>query len=131
MKKVLLRFVFSIIIFQSSIINCSAQWVSIPDTNFGTWLNDHPLIYQCLQGNNTVGWQLDTTCTWMNVAMFSCSDKNLHDLTCIQYFHNLRLLDCSHNQLSFIPELAPSCTTLYCQYNQLSSLPDLPDALLN
>ena len=38
-----------------------AQWVSIPDTNFGKWLNTNGYT-SCLQGNSQVGWQMDTTC---------------------------------------------------------------------
>ena len=41
--------------------SAQAQWVSIPDTNFGNWLNTNGYD-MCLQGNSTVGWEMDTMC---------------------------------------------------------------------
>ncbi len=107
-----------------------AQWVSIPDTNFGNWLNSPPLS-ACLQGNSTVGWQLDTTCSWvMSTTSVSCNNKNIRNLTGIQYFDNLRVLSCQVNQLTNFPPLPGSLTHLYCGNNPLSSLPALPVGLV-
>ncbi|MCW5908764.1 MAG: T9SS type A sorting domain-containing protein [Chitinophagales bacterium] len=106
-----------------------AQWVSIPDNNFATWL-DTSGYSQCLHGNNTVGWQLDTTCpAVVGATTINCSNKNIHDLTGIQYFDNLTGLNCEYNQLTGMPELPDGLIYLYCQHNQLTGLPTLPIGL--
>lgn len=103
-----------------------AQWISIPDTNFGKWLNTNGFS-QCLQGNNSIGWQLDTTCSAVRSAhTIQCTNKGIADLTGIQYFDSLNYLDCSFNSLTFLPPLPYFTLSLKCGYNQLNTLPDLP-----
>ncbi|MFN8323573.1 MAG: hypothetical protein U0T74_13005, partial [Chitinophagales bacterium] len=60
MKTGLRTLLLSFILF-SATLSSSAQYVAIPDSNFGTWLNSNGYS-QCMQGNNSVGWQMDTTC---------------------------------------------------------------------
>src|SRR3954463_10836618 len=103
MKRFLRVLAFSIIINQLSIINSNAQWVAIPDTNFGTWLNTNGYA-ACLQGNNGVGWQMDTSCpAVVGTAAIGCNGKSISDLTGISYFHNLQILECIDNELAFFP----------------------------
>src|SRR5688500_14626514 len=93
------------IISNLSITDCKAQWVSIPDTNFGTWLNTNGYS-ACLQGNNSVGWQMDTTCPdVVNETVVNCVNKNIGDLTGIQYFDELIVLLCGQNDLTDLPSL--------------------------
>ena len=101
MKKNLLRsLVLSLFFVLGSWFCTSAQWVSIPDTNFGTWLNTYGYS-ACLQGNNTVGWQMDTTCNYVtsNLSLY-CVYAQITDLTGIEYFDNLEILTCAFSQLT-------------------------------
>ncbi len=110
-------------------VGVKAQWVSIPDTNFGTWLNtSYP---GCMQGSNAIGWQMDTSCpAVMWDVPVHCNNQNIYDLTGIQYFDNLGVLNCSHNQLNSLPTLPSGLIWLSCNNNQLSSLPSLPPGLI-
>jgi uncharacterized repeat protein (TIGR01451 family) len=101
-----------------------AQYVTIPDTNFVNWL-DTSGYAGCLNGN-----QLDTTCTAvLNDTIMDCYAVPIRDLTGIQYFKNLQILDCSNDSLYYIPSLPNGIVVLFCQHNNLSSLPPLPDSL--
>ncbi len=105
-----------------------AQWVSIPDTNFGKWLN---IFYPaCMQGNSSIGWQMDTICPdVVNDTMVSCTNRSIYDLIGISYFDNLKYLYCASNQLSNLPALPETLIYLSCTNNLLSSLPTLPAGL--
>ncbi len=128
-SKHLLRLCLLLIICQASITNAKAQWVSIPDTNFGTWLNMYGY-NTCLQGNNAVGWQMDTTCNAVTSATnISCTSANIQDLNGIQYFTQLQILNCYSNLLTVLPSLPISLTYLDCGLNSLTTLPSLPDSL--
>src|SRR3954463_5002756 len=125
MKRFLRVLAFSIIINQLSIINSNAQWVSIPDTNFGTWLNTNGYA-ACIQGSNGVGWQMDTSCpAVVNDTFMNCSNQNIKDLTGVQYFKHLTQLTCNNNNLITLPSLSDSIWWLLCYYNRLQNLPRL------
>ena len=101
-----------------------AQFVIIPDSNFVDWLNANGFS-GCMNGN-----LMDTTCTAIITEETVYVDyEGLNDLTGIEYFDNLELLNCSHNALTFIPPLPPSIRLLECNHNQLTSLPPLPEEL--
>lgn len=122
------KYYFFFLLFLSS--GVSAQWVSIPDTNFGEWLYSNGYS-ACMQGNYG-GRQLDTTCpTVVGTTNISCYGNNIRDLTGIQYFDSLIALNCTNNRLTFLPPLPNSLTRLLCPYNQLVSLPVLPNSLTN
>ncbi len=107
----------------------SAQWVSIPDTNFGTWLNTNGYS-TCLQGNNAVGWQMDTTCSAVtSETSISCSSANIQNLSGIEYFTHLQIFYCTANHLTSLPPLPNSLIRLECFSNQLTLLPYLPNTL--
>ncbi len=145
MQKHLLRICISILLLHSSILNLKAQWVTIPDTAFVSYLQ--ATFPACMNGN-----LMDTTCSGVvNVTQFGCGNRPIKDLTGIEYFDNLQLLDCSYdsinvipalpnllatlvlysNQLTSLPALPNSLTFLDCQWNQLVSLPALPNSLIN
>ena len=129
MKKHILSTAFLFIIFNCSFLITKAQWVSIPDSNFGTWLNTNGYS-ACLQGNNTVGWQMDTTCpAIVNGTDVESFNSNIRDLTGIEYFDNLDTLVCSDNQLTSLPLLPSTLVWLDCKSNQLTSLPSLSGSL--
>jgi len=117
---------FSLLLIISCAIfnNCKAQYVTIPDTAFVSWLHNNGYA-ACMNGN-----QLDTACnTVLNATSVTCSAVPIRDLTGIRYFKNLSLLDCSNDSLYQIPALPPILTQLNCNYNNLDSLPVLPSTL--
>ncbi|MBL0050106.1 MAG: leucine-rich repeat domain-containing protein [Bacteroidetes bacterium] len=123
MKQQLLRILFLIVILFAA-EKTQAQYVTIPDTNFVTWLNANGYS-SCMNGN-----MMDTTCSAVvNATSVDCSNKNISDLTGIEYFDSLKYLYCNNNQLSSLPTLPNSLTKLYCGKNQLSSLPVLPNSM--
>ncbi len=125
MKKVL----FLIVLAFAFVAKPKAQYVAIPDTNFGKWLNTHGY-NQCLMGNSSVGWQMDTTCNAViNATWLDCSSINISNLNGIEYFDNLDSLDCSGNQLLSIPTLPAHLVFFLCYYNHITALPSLPLSL--
>jgi hypothetical protein len=146
MGKSLLSFALILGVFFSA----KAQWVSVPDSNFGKWLNTNGYI-SCLQGNSVSGWQMDTTCnSVVNATAINCSYAGISSLEGIQYFDSLNILDANNNsiselaklpqnllrlnvvinQLTYFPSLPENLTELYCHSNQLDSIPLLPQNLL-
>jgi hypothetical protein len=70
-------------------ITSHAQYVTIPDTAFVSWLPDNGFD-TCLSGN-----QPDTSCPAVQSATFmTCTYVPIKDLTGIQYFTNLNYLVC-------------------------------------
>src|SRR4051812_27536604 len=125
MKRFLPALLFSIIIFQLSITECKAQWVTIPDANFVAYLTSH--YPACMNGN-----QMDTTCSpIVRPSIISCEFKNIANLDGVQYFDSLDHLGCSHNQITTIPALPKLLRELNCEYNQLATLPLLPNSIRN
>jgi hypothetical protein len=106
-----------------------AQYVTIPDSNFGTWLNANGY-FTCMNGSNSTGWYLDTTCSTVTSATsMYCQGVGIRDLTGIQYFKSLNVLDCSGQSLTILPPLPITVDTLICNDNNLTSLPTLPNSL--
>jgi hypothetical protein len=111
--------------------NIKAQYVTIPDAKFAAWLQTN--IPSAMIGN-----QMDTTnailtsYTTLNVA-----GDSIGNLTGIQYFDALKVLDCGNsiinsgpNYLTTLPKLPATLDTLICGNNQLTSLPTLPTSLI-
>ena len=121
MKKLhLLSFYFLLLTFN---LQSKAQYVTIPDANFVTWLSAY--YPTCMSGN-----QMDTTCSAIvNETSIDCSNLGIYDLTGIQYFHHLQDLNCEGNLITSLPTLSDSLTILFCSSNQLTSLPSLLGSL--
>lgn len=120
MKRYLLLCVISI-----SFLTTNAQWVNIPDSNFGKWLKIN--YSTCITGSPQTGFQMDTSCSGIsNAHMVDCNTKLIADLTGIQYFKLLDTLYCYGNQLVSIPQLSPLLKYLDCSSNQLTALPNIP-----
>jgi fimbrial isopeptide formation D2 family protein len=97
-----------------------AQTVTIPDSNFVNWLTIH--IPTAMSGS-----QMDTSdLNVKTLANMYLGSDSIMDLTGVQYFKGLRVLDCSFNIVNHIPSLPDSLETFNCQRNQLDSLPVLP-----
>jgi uncharacterized repeat protein (TIGR01451 family) len=106
-----------------------AQYVAIPDTNFGIWLYNNGYA-TCLTGNSNTGWQLDTTCPAVSSAgQLGLISSNIYDLTGIEYFRNITFLNCNGNYLTFLPVLPGTITFLTCLQNSIDSIPVLPASL--
>ena len=120
MKKIILSFLLVI----TGIVS-KAQFVTIPDANFVTYLQtNYP---SCMVGN-----QMDTTCIGITSEdTLAVGNMNISDLTGMDHFTNLLNLDCNSNQLTVLPALPNSLVTLWCGYNQLTSLPALPNSLVD
>jgi Leucine-rich repeat (LRR) protein len=119
MKKLILLFLVLVLKFAPA----KAQWVTIPDANFVTKLQQ--LFPSCMNGN-----QMDTTCAAVvNATSLFVPGSNISNLSGIEYFNNLSTLNCSDNQLASLPSLTNSLTTLDCAFNQLLSLPSLPNSI--
>jgi uncharacterized repeat protein (TIGR01451 family) len=119
MKKLILLFLVLVLKFAST----KAQWVTIPDANFATFLQQ---IYpNCMNGN-----QMDTTCAGIvNETYLSVSLGNISDLTGLEYFTNLQYLVCQSNNLTNLPSLPSSLIYLDISDNNLTNLPILPNTL--
>ena len=101
-----------------------AQFVSIPDANFKTFLiSQFPTCFNTSQ-------QMDTTCSdIINASTLNAGALSIVNLDGIQYFDNLINLDVSLNQITSLSNLPSTLTTLRCNYNQLVSLPDMPNMI--
>ncbi|MBK7147505.1 MAG: T9SS type A sorting domain-containing protein [Bacteroidetes bacterium] len=107
-----------------SAVFCRAQFVQIPDSNFVKWLNNNG--YGSCVSNN----QLDTTCSLLQTEdSVSCNMKQIGNLEGIQYFKNLKYLNCNDNFLLQLPPLPVTLRNLLCRNNDLTSLPFLPNSL--
>ena len=101
-----------------------AQFVTIPDANFVTWLNNNGFS-SCMNGN-----QLNTSCSAVqNAIQINCSNAGILNLTGIESFDNLINLDCSHNPDIYIPSLPNSLFSFTCTHSNLNTLPQLPSNL--
>jgi len=106
------------------ISNAKAQFVTIPDPNFRTWLiQQYPSCFNASQ-------QMDTTCSEIvNEDTVIVSNLGIQNLTGIQYFDSLITLKCYSNFLTSLPTLPNTLLELSCSNNQLTTLPSLPDSL--
>ncbi len=122
MKKYLLISIFVVFEFFFS-RDVMAQYVTIPDANFVTFLQTN--FPGCMNGN-----QMDTTCSNITGASsINCSNKNIGDLYGINFFDNLQTLNCTNNNLTALNELPSALLELYCVNNDLSSIQSLPNNL--
>lgn len=104
---------------------CSAQqYVTITDSNFVKYL--HVNFKSCMNGN-----QLDVSCQKVkDASSLTLANYNLYDLNGVQYFINLKNLNCSNNKLKTLPSLqSTKLELLICNENVLTSLPPLPITL--
>lgn len=110
-------------------IICSRQissqtWVTIPDANFVTYLQT--TIPSAMSGN-----QMDTSNPLVTTTTDSIifTNRNIFNLSGIQYFSSLTYLNCDSNHLQSLPTLSNSLISLHCHWNTLTSLPTLPTSL--
>lgn len=120
----IMKFKFPVIALLLSIAALSkAQTVTIPDANFVSYLQtNYP---GCMSGN-----QMDTSCAAIRNAQYmDVYNQSISDLTGLEYFINLKGLNCGFNSLSSLPALPDHLQSLECNYNLLTYLPPLPNTL--
>lgn len=119
MKKFTLILAFVLISFATK----AQSYVTIPDSNFVTWLTIN--IPSAMSGN-----QLDTTnSTVLSLTSMDVSNDSIFDLTGIHYFKSLYDLNCSSNFIDTMAQLPDSLRIFNCMGNGMSFLPPLPDSL--
>src|SRR4051812_44451642 len=92
MKNSTLPRIFLICCLCCTLTIARAQYVAIPDVNFGNWLNANGYA-SCMTGSSGSGWQLNTACAAASPdSVMDCSGSNISDLTGIEYFTNLQNL---------------------------------------
>ncbi len=129
--------IFSKIIFVNCVLLLSfskthSQYVTIPDANFVTWLNNNGYA-GCINGN-----LMDTTCNpIVTDTLVNCGLAGINNLDGIQYFDNLQTLNCSNssstpmaNRVNNISALPPNLKVLYSNDNAYTALPILPATLI-
>jgi hypothetical protein len=93
----------------------------IPDPNFAAAIRSE--CPACIDANDNL------TASAATLTFLLVDNRNITDLTGIEYFTSLTYLYCDRNQLTTLPPLPNSLSVLYCSNNQISSLPTLPDTL--
>jgi hypothetical protein len=120
-----IRLLTLLIIFCCAFTASHAQWVTIPDTAFASFLRTN--YAACMNGN-----QMDTICIGnLNAYSIDCKYKNIRNLSGVQYFDKLQFLDCDHNALTALPPFPSNMFQIHVSYNKLNSLAGLPDTLTN
>lgn len=123
-KHLFMKNIFSLLVLIFALQTVNAQYVTIPDSNFRSFLRtNYPA---CMNA----GGQLDTTCTSLLAAtQLSVRYNTISNLDGVKYFKNISLLNCMDISLSTLPELPTSLTVLYASNNLLTTLPALPPGL--
>jgi uncharacterized repeat protein (TIGR01451 family) len=129
-KTIAMKKLFTLFALLLCLTNIKAQFVTIPDANFVTWL-------QANVPSAMIGNQMDTTSLVVTThTNISIENLGITDITGIQYFDSLKVLDCGNgssmpnpNAISSIPILPSSLESLICGDNQITLLPLLPNNL--
>lgn len=132
----------------TSILQLSAQYITIADSNFRKFLKSDYNYKKCLNAEG----QLDTTCSSITSEKnLSIPGYKLSSIDEIKYFKSLKYLTinyttgltklpilpqtlttliCRNNQIIRFTALPPHLDTLGLGYNEIDSLPKLPESLL-
>lgn len=104
--------------------NIKAQFVTIPDANFVSWLQTN--VPSAMNGN-----QMDTTSLAVNTrTIVDISALNISNIQGIQYFRALKKINCSHNNFTSIPVLTSPLEYLNCSFCPINNLSSLPSTLI-
>ena len=118
------KFCFALFLAFVILNTAKAQYVTIPDATFVTWLQGNGFS-SCISGN-----QFDTTCSAvLTTTTLTCSGVPIHDLSGIRYFKALTYLDCSNDSLYNIPTLPNTIHIFNCQQNVISTVPAMPNGM--
>lgn len=109
----------------------SAQYITIPDTNFANYLDS--IVPAAMNGN-----QMDTTNPVLKtITRIDIENMGIDSLYGIQYFTALQMLDCGNgspsvdsNKITHLFNLPATLDTLICGNNRIRQLPKLPAGLV-
>lgn len=96
-----------------------AQVYTIPDANFRSYLNvTYPFL---LNGSQ----QLIIANAKSFTGAISCAGMNIHDLSGLQYFHKISMLNCNDNPVTTLPSLdsLTAITSIWAEECSLATLP--------
>lgn len=108
--------------------NLKAQYVTIPDPNFATWLQAN--VPSAMNGN-----QMDTTSlavttrTIVDIHVMQQQNYYITNLTGIQYFSSLKFLNCNGNYINNLPKLPAPLDSLFCNSITTTTINPLPTGL--
>ncbi|MFY7965268.1 MAG: hypothetical protein ACOVO1_10255, partial [Chitinophagaceae bacterium] len=102
-------------------LQAKAQFINLPDSNFrNVILSADPTLFNSSK-------QLDTNLAKTSILLTSFPDnlvnRNLKDLTGIEYFHKITYLNLGDNPIVTLNKLPPNCTYLQMFNCNLSSIP--------
>ena len=66
---------------------------------------------------------------YSNITELHLSNKGLTQLPDLSIYTNLKVLNCSRNQITSLDNLPHTITKLHCSYNQITRLDNLPTIL--
>lgn len=108
---------YIILLASIQVFNIQAQDVYIPDSNFKSYLLGNTFI----NTNSDTEIQLSEAQSYTGVL--NCSSKSIANLTGIEAFTSVTVLNCRYNDLSTIDLSANiNLVELNCSYNQMTSL---------
>jgi hypothetical protein len=106
-----------------TILSSEAQTkVYVPDTAFRSYLNQEYPATMDASGDSLIVTEAGTI-----TGVFNCENRNIADLTGIEYFTKINELNCSNNKLIVLPDISAikDLGPLRCNGNLLTVLPDL------
>ena len=122
MGRLIILFSYTVIIFCNSLPSF-AQSYFVPDSTFRHYLtNSYPF---SMSGDSLI----TDSITLAPITAINVQNIHITDLSGIEYFTTLDILNCYSNQLTVLPSLPPSLKSLYCYSNQLTVLSSLPPKL--
>ena len=113
--------------------NCPTTnpYVNIPDTNFAKFLiAKYP---SCLYKDSAANkYYMDTTCgAVVSEDTLDCNHQNIVSLTGIEYFKNLKKLECwGNDSITTLPTLPQNLLSLSFSFTKVTSLTTLPQHLI-
>ena len=111
------------IAFFVTFIGSAQTFFPIEDEDFAIFLQEN--YPSAMHGND-----LNTEAPILKrVEEIKLNSLYLHDINGIQYFVNLRSLECIENSLWYLPELPKKLKRLDCSLNLIERLPNLPSTL--
>ncbi len=139
MKNNYLNALWLSLIFFLSLNALTAQQTYVPDNNFENYLETHdangntvPVGDPNSMGNGVANDDYVTTANISSVTNLDVHNQNISDLTGIEDFAALEILNCAQNQLTGLDiSQNTSLTNLTCYSNQLTSLNTSQNTALN
>lgn len=116
------RFLGTLLLFLPFVF-AQAQFVTIPDPNFVTYLQTQ--FPSCMSGN-----QLDTTCATTPFAQtMNMANKGIANFSGLEYFTQAMFIDVSNNPINSLPILTAPVSILRFGNCQFTSVPAIPSTV--